>query len=239
MNLEQYNKKYHPGEHGSSHLTDPIGEFREVCMFGHVDSVNFLLFSHESPQLPNIHDQVVTAMNIACRYSHFDLIKYVFSLEKSHNIKLNEQILFNAVDNAARLGKIDVISFFFLPGELSNSSKIPIHKYGSSLLITAVRENQYEVVEFLLSNNKLKNHIDIHQQNDLAFKYTVKNNNEKLLEFFIFDMNIQITKDIEEFLLIDLPSNQIAKRMFAARDLNDVLEKELHSDNIYKNKVKL
>jgi hypothetical protein len=239
MNLEQYNIKYHPGEYGSSHLTDPIGEFREVCMFGHVDSVNFLLFSPEAPPLPNIQEQVVKAMNIACRYSHFDLIKYVFSLEKSHNIILSEQILFNAIDNAARLGKIDVISFFFFPDESSNSSKIPIHKYGSNLLITAVRENQYEVVDFLLTHNKLKNHIDIHQQNDLAFKYAVKNNNEKLLEFFIFDMNIQITKDIEEFLLIDLPSIQVAKRMFAARDLNDVLEKELRSDRICKNKIKL
>lgn len=239
MNLEQYNKKYHPGEYGNSHLTDPIGEFREVCMFGHVDSVNFLLFSHEAPPLPNIQEQAIQAMNIACRYSHLDLIKYIFSLEKTHNIILNEQILFNAVDNAARLGKIDVIKFFLFPDESSNLSKIPIHKYGTSLVITAVRENQPEIVEFLLSHNKIKKHINIHQQSDLAFKYALKNNNHKLIEFFIFNINIHMTQDIEAFLVNDLPSNQIAKKMFSSRELNSELEKELYSDKIYKNKVKL
>lgn len=236
MNLEQYNKKYHPGEHGSSHLTDPVGEFREICKFGDLEAVKFLLHSKEAPNLPDVQVQVGKAMSIACGDNNMELVQYLFSLETSHNITLSEQTLFYAVDNAARLGKIDIIDLFFSPME---SAKIPIDKYGSELMVTAARQNKFNVMDFLLSNDKLKNHVDIHYKEDLIFKYAAKNNNIELIQFLIFDMNIEMTKDIDAFLKNDLQSKEIIKKMFNARFMSNELTHNLPANLTSTKKIKI
>src|SRR5579875_3353470 len=110
MNLQDYNNKYHQGQIGIDHLTDPIGEFYEICKFGDVEAVNFLLFSDEPPPLYDKQEHVERAMSIAGYCNHIELIKYLFSLENSHRIILSEKKLFYAVDGAAKEGHLNILN---------------------------------------------------------------------------------------------------------------------------------
>lgn len=240
MNLQEYNDKYHQGQKGTNHLTDPIGEFYEICKFGDIEAVKFLLHSNEAPTLPNIHEQVRRAMNAACESNHLELVKYLFTLEKSHNIIIKEQLLFYSLDNACRMGNLDILDFFLLPVNKSEKPKVSLDKYGSSLLITAVREGQNKSIDYLLLNERFKTKINIHHDNDMAFKYALSNNNLELIKHFIIHLNIEKTKDIEDFITNDLPSNKVARKMFEVREMNLELNNQLlDSKSIINKKTKL
>jgi hypothetical protein len=239
MNLQEYNNKYHPGQKGHSHLTDPIGEFYEICKFGDIEAVKFLLFFNEAPFLPDIHEQVKRAINAACTYNHLELLKYCFSLEKSHGIVISEQILFHSFDSAAKEGNLDILKFFFFPQKMSESPKISIEKYGNDFLISAAREGQYNVFTYLLTNDKIKEHIDVHYRNDIIFRYVITNNHRELMKFLIFDINIDKTKNIDEFLKNKLPLSEDAKKMFEVKEMNTELHKDLNATFIKTKKVKV
>jgi ankyrin repeat protein len=239
MNLQEYNNKYHQGQIGISHLTDPIGEFYEICKFGDIEAVKFLLHSDEAPCLPDLHEQVRRAINAACTYNHLELLKYLFSLEKSHNIVIPEQMLFYSFDSAAKEGNLKILNFFLLPQNILESPKISIETYGNDFLITAAREGQYDILKYLLTHEKFTEHINVHCRNDLVFRYVVTNNHKELMQFLIVDFNIAKTKYIEEFLKNDLPLNVHAKKMFELQEINSELTNQLNCKSISTKKVKI
>jgi ankyrin repeat protein len=64
-------------------------------------------------------------------------------------------------------------------------------------------ENEYmDIVKYLLSSTELKEHVNIHSQNDEVFKICYKRGYIDMVKYFIFDLNMQKTPEIENFLLV-------------------------------------
>ena len=115
-------------------------------------------------------------------------------------------------------------------------------------LIMAVNEERFEDVQLLLTSPFLKEHVDIHYDEDEAFRSLLRTRNMEILNYFIFDMNIEKTEFIVEHLeaarvvyryreqdknclFIDEVSHTLEKRI-----LKDELTVNLPIDN--KNKIK-
>lgn len=124
----------------------------------------------------------------------------------------------------------------------------------NSYLIIACANGQLEQVKYLLSSQELKENADINCDNDGAFitlcmygfiehyhhiliKKLLQNENYKepdyegILQYIIYDKNIQLTEDIVNFLNNIKERNKDffmkIEKMFSLRDLNQKLKKEL------------
>lgn len=93
-----------------------------------------------------------------------------------------------------------------------------------------------EVIKYLLTSSDLKQQADIHFQRDVGFKYACQNSLD-IVRFFVFDMNIEKTLTIKQYLK-KFPNEQV-ENMFKLRELNQKLEKELDSANIRNKQIKV
>lgn len=114
--------------------------------------------------------------------------------------------------------------------------------------IRAVNEQRFEDIKLLLTSPFLKDHVDIHYDEDEGFRSLLRTRNMEILNYFIFDMNIKKTEFIVEHLedarvvyryreqdknclFVDEVSHALEKRI-----LKDALTVNLSIDN--KNKIK-
>jgi hypothetical protein len=114
--------------------------------------------------------------------------------------------------------------------------------------LRAVEEGRLEDVQLLLTSPYLKEHVDIHYDEDEPFRSLLRTRNMEILNYFIFDMNIDKTEFIVEHLdaarivyryreqeknclFIDEVTHALEKRI-----LKDELTVNLPTEN--KNKIK-
>lgn len=116
---------------------------------------------------------------------------------------------------------------------LLTSSEIPIHAqinakdtYGSVGLCAAIASRSTEVAKFLITSPKLRDKADIHINDESPFYYSVINENKELIELFIFELNIEKTELIINYMA-DFDDNGYAEKLFAMRELAQELEKNL------------
>lgn len=100
----------------------------------------------------------------------------------------------------------------------------------------AAYKGHLNIVQYLLTSTELKKHADIHKNHDESFIWACNHNQLEIIKYFIFDRNIEKTKNIKNYLYSN--SSHPANHMFKARELSDELENELFSDSI-NNKTKL
>lgn len=96
--------------------------------------------------------------------------------------------------------------------------------------ITACRIGEFDTVKYLLHSDELKEHADIHTKNDYGLIRACQNKHLDIVRYFIFDINIEKTKDIIRFLINR--SDEQVFNMFKLRDIKEQLEKEFTSDKL-------
>lgn len=115
----------------------------------------------------------------------------------------------------------------------------------------AMDNNDIDRVKFLLSSPNLKEHADIHTQRDAAFRFLCISRNLTLINYFIFELNIEKTKMIAEHLESYKSSYRYSESMdciqvleqaellFEKRDLINEINSELNvnSNTIKKSKL--
>lgn len=99
-------------------------------------------------------------------------------------------------------------------------------------LINCCSKGQLEKAQYLLRSDDLKIHANIHAQKDAAFLRAYINAHNKIINYFIFDLNIEKTLEIEEIIKKD----KLVNKMFESRNLMNTLSERL---NIPKVKVKI
>jgi phage pi2 protein 07 len=101
----------------------------------------------------------------------------------------------------------------------------------------AIIGNRMEIVKYLLFSPELTEHINIHDYKDKAFETALRAQKMDILEYFIFDLNIQKTEYIEDYIYEF--SKWEVEDMFNRRELKTSLDNELsvNDNNIKKNKL--
>ena len=106
------------------------------------------------------------------------------------------------------------------------------------VFVSACSAGDLDVVKYLLESDELKEHADIHAENDFGFILACNNGHLDVIKWLIFDYNIEKTKEISNFLKSNKDDDFVAqvKEMFASRDLKEDLSKSL---NFGENKSKM
>ena len=107
----------------------------------------------------------------------------------------------------------------------------------SNELIYACLLGDLEIVGYLLTSPDLKDHADIHFNNDCALASACTYGHVEIIKYLIFDYQIEKTKDIENYL-VENEKEEILN-LFEKREFEEKLQNELRDVNIASNKIKL
>jgi hypothetical protein len=80
-------------------------------------------------------------------------------------------------------------------------------------------------VKYLLSSPQLKEHSLLTANNNEAFKRAYRNNRVEIIRYFLYDLNIEITKDLEEYMQ-SLPNCEI-NALIEKREMYNQLMKDI------------
>jgi hypothetical protein len=104
----------------------------------------------------------------------------------------------------------------------------------------ACNSNFPEMVKYFLSSPNLKEHANIYENEQQAFKDACNGGSTEVLQYLIFEYNIEETPAIKEYLNTSSQSfNETIKNMFILREVNKDLNNELTTDSQNIKKPKL
>jgi hypothetical protein len=108
----------------------------------------------------------------------------------------------------------------------------------------------FEHIKYLLTSPELQRHANVHAQNDKGFanilddllEARIQNCSDRtteIMQYLIFDFNIEKTKDIEKILISRGELGVKYLKMFEQRELNNILKSELIENNDNPKKTKI
>lgn len=167
-------------------------------------------------------------LSYASSKGDLDMVKYISNLPY---IKSNIGYFINENSPlvcASSDGQLDVLKYFLTSVDFDLTPMYP------SLLSIAFFNKQKPIMEYLLYSPELKKHANIHHNKDQIFRDACVRDLD-MVQYLIFDLNIEKTKRIDTFLthLKLNPPNQVKEiiEMFEKRELAESLQNELTRDN--------
>jgi ankyrin repeat protein len=207
-----------------------------ACSNGHLAVVDYLLTSPELKEHADIHACLDWALSTAARAGNLDIVKYLLT-----SPKLTEHCDIHADDEftlqmACASGSLATVEYLLTSSELTELAQIRPENH-----LTVVASNGHlDIIKFFLESPKLKPNLNVHEENDVIFIEASKSQQINIIQYLIFDLNIDINENINKYLNQEVNSfiKQV-RHMFEMRDTNKSLEKELPSDKINQKKPKL
>ena len=214
-------------------------EFVNACNKGHLEVVKYLLTSSDLKKHANIHKTEDSGFILSCRANHLEIVKYLLT-----SSDLKEHAHIHAQNNAAFIGAciygaLDIVKYLLMSPDLKEH--VNIHVDDNLGVRSACWNGHLQLANYLLISSELKEHADIHADNDEAFINICKypKNKDDIIQYLIFDYQIEKTKHIELFLIENKKEDII--NMFERRDFEKTLQTELKNENEIKknNKMKI
>ncbi len=233
----------------------------KASFYGHIDIVKFLTSSKQLKEKSYQVNHKADAYIQANKQGHFEIVKFFLShpttakAEKRLNIFALES---DVIANVCESGNVELLSYLLESKDLEihkeklisdPSLKNHLKKQLNQGLVRACRRGHLNIVKYLTKNLEEEFYADIHCFKDSPVKEAFFGGNLNILEYLIFDVDIQKTNEIEEFL-IGIETNKQStphpisfeklENLFKARDFNKKLQKELpHQNNITPKKMKM
>lgn len=183
----------------------------------------------------NISKYILITLKNALIYNNMEIFKeFIISPIYQQHIKNREknELLYLACNH----GNIEFIKFLFTSDELN---MYDINTNYEQLIFQACFYNCLDVVNYLLTSPELKEHINIHINNDDIFKTACILKNIDIVTYLVFEYKITRTKAINDFL-IENNKNDII-HMFEKRELEQGLYEQLSKTSFInsKNRIKI
>jgi ankyrin repeat protein len=232
MSLNQPNVYDKYKNYSKNELTD---ELLVACQNGELELVKYLLTSPELKNKPDVNINFGAPLIWAAQFNGIDIVKYLLTSEelpKKANIKKSGG---KALILACINGNPDIVKYLLGSPELKNHADI--HYDNDEAFRWACENGNIDIIKYMLFSPEIKEHINIHDNQDRAFKLACEKANEQksTLEYFIFDLNIKRTININKYLKENY--NPIAEHMFQIRKVNKDLNKNLPTNKIGKIKT--
>jgi hypothetical protein len=208
---------------------------------GNLEIVKVLLESPNTPKGFFIHKD--NALRQACENGQLHIVKYFIETYPSF-LKETDRKLHYCGCVAAKWGHTNVLDYLF---SLNHPDFNPDILNGGSLLCYACVTGELKSLKYLFSKPGVKEHLNIHCEEDLPFRHVLGSANLNAIKYLIFDLNINKTNHITEFLdkscepvgTIVNPFAVQTQEWFEVRDLKQTLDNELNSNPKISNDKKL
>ncbi len=217
------------------HFDDDHG-FIMACENGQLETVKYLLTSPDLKEHADIHACLDWGLSMACRSGNLEIVKYLLTSpdlkDHAHIHADDDQALFQAFLD----GHLHVIKYLLTSPDLKDHATI----YPNDHLRAATSKGYIHILDFLFNSPELKENLSPHQSNDIVFNTACKKQNLEVLNYLIFDLNIDISPYIE-YYFNDEQSDfaDKVKNLFEMRELNKSLSEDLSSNQNIKPKTKL
>jgi ankyrin repeat protein len=186
-------------------------------------------------------EEIDKSFLLACKYGHLDKVKYLLTspeifLHADINVKYMNTYSYPLIF-AAKEGHLDVVKY------LLEDPDIDIKTNNGAAFCYACHQGQLQIAKYLLSNQKYRNNVSLNEAIEYGFSNALANKQNSVLEYLIFELNIERSGYITEYL--KQYSNNDFKNyiegLFDKREIKKSLEKELICDKIINkpSKIKL
>lgn len=212
-----------------------------ACQQGDLKTVDELFTKKKLRINPMPIQSILTSMAM---YNQVKILNYLLHSRNTKEFQQSIKSLDPILESASIHGNKETV-FYLLTLSSSPVYSISLNKenialdYLSQLL-------HFEVIDLLIKSPLFKEKIDLHTNDDILFVQAFNNKKDDLLDYLIFERQLEKTSEINNFLNNSNLHNQSnpylnqVKHMFEVRDLNKDLENELkvnHSSNQRKIKV--
>lgn len=215
-----------------------LAEYFNACRFNDVEKLEFLLTHPLMKNRLDIHAQKDLALSRAAEHGSLDALKFLLTspkLTEKMNVSSRDYGCFRM---AVIKGHMEIVDYLLTSPDLTE--KADIHARDDWAIIAACQNGHVDIVKYLLTSPKLTEHSNVHIQNDEPFKlifsdlnfynkYSQKTAHE-LIEYFIFEYQIDYTEDIYEFLNYDIEPYITYRKMFETRELKNSLTENLEKE---------
>lgn len=211
--------------------------FDMILRIGENNNIELLDFFIKSPSFA--HHITTENFNVlkkrllknASDKGHIDMVRYLINspqIEKTNQYSTYEilQCYFKACDK----GYLSMIQYVLGLDRIHEDKNYK--KYCDIAFRVACHYSYLDIARYVLTSPDLKESANIHTKNDSVIIDAIKKNNEKIVNFLIFEMNIGLTKHIQE-VIEEKPD---IMKLFEVRELNNKLNKK---DDSASNKIKI
>jgi hypothetical protein len=166
----------------------------------------------------------------ACKFGKLPIVNYLLFDSKVNFMPYDEACPFG-IKIAVQNGNLGLIKYFRnLPGRGS----FDIRKENMDILHQACEDGSLDIVQYIFQEPKVDNFQLILEEFESRFKQACLSGSDKLIKFFIFDLNIPFTDYIQNSLdfifgsqFSDLDEKKKIEDWFQMRTLKDSLSQEL------------
>ena len=224
--------------------------FRTACYNGQLAVVKYLLTSPKlkSNRLPfaNLHTGGESGLHNACQGGHLQVVKYLLTspeiIAAGHtypNLHAKEETAFI---NACVSGNIELVKYLLTSPDVVSFGYPNIHAQNDLGFRCACYSGHLDMVKYLTSSPELGEHANIHAYGDKGIINACKQGKLGILEYLIFELNLKLTPDINEFLRDSVNDNTLGNEavlnMFQVSERYHALESSLEHKQSQKHKVK-
>lgn len=183
--------------------------------------------------LEELQYQINEGSLIACEIGTVEILDYLLN---SKEIKLNAKIDSDAMFyRACSNNQVKVLEYLFKHPKVQQDRDFGIKS--GELLQLACAYSDLNTIKFILTYPEFKDKINIHTKRDVLFDTLIRNRKTDVIQYLIFDLNIEKTQEIKEFLKRTTTAE--IEKMFTIRDLNGELRDELKGNISNHKKIKL
>lgn len=204
---------------------------------GKVDVVYYLLTSPETKDLVSIKESDMFGNNIfmlACYDGYTKFIKNLLSSDIKNQININDVNASGANSFIQTAFCNKLITFKYLLSKYSKEFDVNFKdNHGNTLPIYLCGNGHLDFLKYLFTNSKIKNKINIHQvnnKNENMFMMAVKKNQMDIVEFLLFDLNVQLDKHTISWLEKNINENEQYEKtlsLIEKRNLHEKLNERL------------
>ncbi len=205
-------------------------ELVSVCKAGYLDIAKYLLENtkakKEGYDLSGYYGEALIG---AANYGRLELTKYLIeslTYEERRSLSNNNT---TALISACWNGHLDVVQYLLTAPEMDKLIKI--HMNNDDALASACSKGYLDVVKYLMESKDIKENSKF---NIGIFKMLVDNEQSDMLHYFIIDLNVERTEEMNQYLLEH--SNKEVEKLFEARELVKDLKDNLSNKDINTNK---
>lgn len=209
-------------------------ELMFACELGDFEKTEFLLKNTELKNHNDIEDYFPNAILKASKYGHIQIMKFFNSILNDDEKRIIGPYNNTALIRACKDGKLEVVRYLLTSEDTRES--VDIHAGDDDAMDWACSMGHLEIVKYLTSSPEISNRVNIDESKN-AFIVACANGKLDIIRYFIFDLNMKKAPYIQRFL-DDNPVEEI-KSMFATRDLQQLLNKELTVNQVADKKMKL
>jgi hypothetical protein len=202
------------------------------CFNNQLEVVKCIFDSGECRKGFKILSEVSELLKTTCEKGYFELSKFLLEQPEFKDKNANSYAPMVAALYASSFGHLNILKYV-----IKSFTDDPLLNKGlknGSILEAACEEGKLEIVKYLMESQDLIIKFNLQDNNNQLFRATYEHNQFEVLRYFIFDLNLEKTETIKEYMSHVFKKD--VDNMFNIRDLNKSLNKELshQSDNSFK-----